>query len=146
MIPHSKRKIIFRRDGGKCIYCHRKLGRRHFTVDHIHPKSKGGSSEESNLVLSCHDCNQKKGNNRLSNREMERVLNLVRINTLGSSVPIDDMARTFIEGARRNENHRCIDITPVPSERFGKPPVLGDVSNPRGSWKPGNEMERLFDS
>lgn len=115
-------------------------------MDHIHPKSKGGSSEESNLVSSCRDCNQKKSNNRLSNREMERVLNLVRINTLGLSVPIDDMARTFIEGARRNENHRCIDITPVPSERFGKPPIFGNVPNPGGIWEPRNEMERLFDS
>lgn len=33
-----------------------------FEVDHIHPKSKGGSNRVSNLTLACHDCNQVKGN------------------------------------------------------------------------------------
>ena len=34
----------------------------HFEIDHIHPRSKGGSDRVSNLTLACHDCNQKKGN------------------------------------------------------------------------------------
>ncbi|MGK7880039.1 MAG: HNH endonuclease, partial [Crocosphaera sp.] len=33
-----------------------------FEVDHIHPRSKGGSDRVSNLTLACHDCNQAKGN------------------------------------------------------------------------------------
>ncbi len=31
-------------------------------VEHIHPKSKGGSDRVSNLTLACHTCNQAKGN------------------------------------------------------------------------------------
>ncbi|PPT09405.1 HNH endonuclease [Geitlerinema sp. FC II] len=31
-------------------------------VEHIHPKSKGGSDRVSNLTLSCRPCNQSKGN------------------------------------------------------------------------------------
>ncbi len=31
-------------------------------VEHITPKSRGGSNRVSNLTISCHNCNQKKGN------------------------------------------------------------------------------------
>ena len=31
-------------------------------VEHMIPKSRGGSNRASNLVLACHDCNQRKGN------------------------------------------------------------------------------------
>ena len=31
-------------------------------IDHVVPRSKGGSDRVSNLVLACHDCNQHKGN------------------------------------------------------------------------------------
>ncbi|WP_017658844.1 HNH endonuclease, partial [Baaleninema simplex] len=31
-------------------------------VEHIHPKSQGGSDRVSNLTLACHTCNQAKGN------------------------------------------------------------------------------------
>ena len=33
-----------------------------FEIDHIHPRSKGGSHRVSNLALACRTCNQKKGN------------------------------------------------------------------------------------
>jgi HNH endonuclease len=33
-----------------------------FEVDHVIPRSRGGSNRISNLVLSCHDCNATKGN------------------------------------------------------------------------------------
>ena len=35
-------------------------------VEHICPKSKGGTDRVSNLCLSCHKCNQKKGNKDIS--------------------------------------------------------------------------------
>jgi 5-methylcytosine-specific restriction endonuclease McrA len=38
-----------------------------FEVDHIHPRSKGGSDRVSNLTLACHDCNQAKGNQDIKN-------------------------------------------------------------------------------
>jgi 5-methylcytosine-specific restriction endonuclease McrA len=43
----------------RCAYC----GRTNvpFEIDHMHPRSRGGSKRVSNLVLACHECNQAKG-------------------------------------------------------------------------------------
>jgi hypothetical protein len=43
-----------------CAYCGKTAPR--WEVDHILPRSRGGSNRPSNLVLSCHDCNQTKDN------------------------------------------------------------------------------------
>ena len=42
-----------------CIYCNAK--NTPFEVEHLVPRSKGGSNRISNLGLACHCCNQKKG-------------------------------------------------------------------------------------
>lgn len=43
----------------RCAYCGKTATR--WEVDHIIPHSRGGSNRVSNLALSCHDCNQEKG-------------------------------------------------------------------------------------
>lgn len=45
-----------------CQYCGRKAPEIQFHIDHIFPKSKGGKSEENNLILACDECNIGKGN------------------------------------------------------------------------------------
>ena len=44
--------------GGLCAYCR---CNRATTLDHLKPKSRGGSSLRSNLIPACHDCNHSKG-------------------------------------------------------------------------------------
>jgi hypothetical protein len=44
----------------RCAYCRKRDGP--FEIDHQFPRSRGGSSRASNLVLSCHACNVTKGN------------------------------------------------------------------------------------
>jgi hypothetical protein len=44
--------------GGLCAYCR---CNRATTLDHLKPKSKGGSSLRSNLIPACQDCNHSKG-------------------------------------------------------------------------------------
>ena len=56
------RKNIFIRDKGKCQYCNKNLSYNSSTIDHVIPRSKGGSSMWNNLVLCCGPCNIKKGN------------------------------------------------------------------------------------
>lgn len=60
------RKLI-ERDGEFCVYCGVKMflktriGEPKATLDHIIPKSKGGTDALENLVLACAPCNNKKG-------------------------------------------------------------------------------------
>lgn len=58
--PLSK-KNLFLRDTGMCQYCSKKLTLKTCTVDHILPKSRGGTNIWENVVLACTKCNQKKG-------------------------------------------------------------------------------------
>lgn len=55
------REYLSEKFGHKCCYCGKSEGEgRRFEVEHIVPKSRGGSNRISNLAWSCHDCNQKK--------------------------------------------------------------------------------------
>ena len=49
----------------RCPYCETKLSFDQSHVDHIHPVSKGGLSEDDNLVLVCASCNTSKGKKTL---------------------------------------------------------------------------------
>ena len=57
---YEVREYLLEKWGQQCAYCdaeHVPL-----TIDHIHPKSLGGSDRVSNLTLACRDCNQRKSN------------------------------------------------------------------------------------
>jgi len=49
----------------RCPYCEQKLSFERSHVDHIQPVSKGGYSEDDNLVLVCAPCNSAKSNKTL---------------------------------------------------------------------------------
>lgn len=54
-------KIFVRaRDKYTCVYCGKIMPDR-LEIDHVVPRSRGGSNTPSNLVAACHDCNQEKG-------------------------------------------------------------------------------------
>jgi 5-methylcytosine-specific restriction endonuclease McrA len=55
------RRTLWLRDGGCCQYCGVNMGVKSYEMEHILPKSRGGVSSWSNLVVSCPKCNQKKG-------------------------------------------------------------------------------------
>lgn len=51
---------VVRRDNSICQVCGKALKDEEIELDHIIPVSKGGSSEESNLRVTCKQCNRKK--------------------------------------------------------------------------------------
>jgi hypothetical protein len=59
-ISFSTMMRIVRRDNYQCQHCHTQLHDNEVEFDHIIPVSKGGSSEEHNLRLTCFKCNRDK--------------------------------------------------------------------------------------
>jgi 5-methylcytosine-specific restriction endonuclease McrA len=58
----KQRFRIFVRDGFRCQYCAKRLVPAQLTLDHIMPRSRGGTDDPENLAASCIPCNQRKGN------------------------------------------------------------------------------------
>jgi len=56
---YEVREYLLDKWGRKCVYCNKK--NIPLEVEHIIPKSRGGSSRVSNLIISCRKCNLKKG-------------------------------------------------------------------------------------
>jgi 5-methylcytosine-specific restriction endonuclease McrA len=54
------RKAVLARDSYTCQYCGRETSG--LTVDHVIPRSRGGTSAWDNIVAACAPCNRKKGN------------------------------------------------------------------------------------
>ena len=58
LYQNKLRNFIFSRSGGKCVYC----GAKATEIDHVIPRSNGGTDSTYNLVASCRSCNKKKSN------------------------------------------------------------------------------------
>ncbi|MBC7660043.1 MAG: HNH endonuclease [Chitinophagaceae bacterium] len=65
------RQNVFKRDKYVCQYCSKKLSEKHATIDHIIPRSKGGSDTWENTVCCCVSCNSKKGSRTLEESQMK---------------------------------------------------------------------------
>ncbi|HUO05286.1 MAG TPA: HNH endonuclease [Candidatus Binataceae bacterium] len=52
---------IFARDNNTCQYCNKRMARTELNLDHVVPRSRGGTSTWENIVCSCHYCNRRKG-------------------------------------------------------------------------------------
>ncbi|MGV7219943.1 MAG: HNH endonuclease [Nitrospinales bacterium] len=47
-------------DKGECHYCGNKFPREEFTMDHVVPLSRGGTSTKGNIAVCCKECNNQK--------------------------------------------------------------------------------------
>lgn len=76
-LPHRKvpstRASVMLRDAYTCQYCGEAPGRQYLTVDHVVPRSRGGTHEWDNLVTACTRCNQKKGSLSPEEAKMELI-------------------------------------------------------------------------
>ncbi len=57
-LPSVSRRELLRRDGHRCQYCG---SNRQLTIDHIIPRSRGGTHTWDNVAIACETCNHKKG-------------------------------------------------------------------------------------
>lgn len=73
----------------QCVYCQKKDTP--LEIDHLVPRSKGGSNRISNLTLACHACNQKKGNLSLKEFLKTKPQQLEKLLAI-SQAPLKDAA------------------------------------------------------
>lgn len=64
------RKSRFLKQGGLCFYCEDWMPLTRINVEHIVPRSRGGSNKPENLVLSCSPCNKDKGSRMLTEEQI----------------------------------------------------------------------------
>jgi 5-methylcytosine-specific restriction endonuclease McrA len=67
-IPPVNRREVLRRDKYQCQYCG---SRKHLTLDHVIPRSKGGAHSWDNVVTACEACNSRKGDRLLADTGMK---------------------------------------------------------------------------
>lgn len=96
--------------GRKCAYCG--VENVPFEIEHILARSKGGSNRVSNLCLSCHTCNQDKGNKPVEEFLKKKPEVLKRI-LAQAKAPLKDAAAV---NATRWELYRRLQSTGLPVE------------------------------
>jgi len=68
---YADRWTLYARDRHMCAYCGEVFTSSNLTIDHVHPKSKGGSNMWVNCVTACKRCNHYKGDRLLKDAGME---------------------------------------------------------------------------
>ena len=93
------RKIVA--DPPDCPYCLKKIHYKEISIDHIEARSRGGSSEPSNLVMTCRRCNTAKGD--LSGVEFRALMEFLNAQ---SAVMRDSILSRLIAGGARYGRRR----------------------------------------
>lgn len=57
----ADRMTLYARDWHICAYCGDEFSTSQLTIDHVMPKSRGGSNQWTNCVTACRPCNHRKG-------------------------------------------------------------------------------------
>lgn len=104
------REYLLQKWGRKCAYCG--VENTPLEIEHIQPKSRGGSDRVSNLTLACHTCNQRKGNLALQNF-LKGKPDLVKQILSQAKAPLKDAAAVNIT---RWELFRRLQETGLPVE------------------------------
>jgi 5-methylcytosine-specific restriction endonuclease McrA len=86
---YELREYLLEKWGGKCAYCDAQDVP--LEIDHIHPRSKGGSDRVSNLTLACRPCNQRKANRDVADFLAKDPKRLARIDAKAKA-PLRDAA------------------------------------------------------
>lgn len=104
------KEYLLQKWGRKCAYCG--IENVPLEIEHILAKSKGGSNRVSNLCLSCHSCNQAKGNKSVEDFLKKKPEVLKRI-LAQAKAPLKDAAAV---NATRWELYRRLQLAGLPVE------------------------------
>jgi 5-methylcytosine-specific restriction endonuclease McrA len=98
-IPHRlalpvSRRTVLARDQYTCQYCGTQPGRALLTIDHVIPRSRGGTTCWENVVTACGPCNRRKG---------DRTPDEAQMPVLKSPRRPRYLALTLLEGSSAHE-------------------------------------------
>ena len=110
--------------GGLCAYCR---CNRADTLDHIKPKSNGGSSLRSNLIPACRECNHSKGSQAwLVWFQEQHFYNEVAKELIEEWITNKRFLEEESDGIAANSRAKvCIDPSPLRSGE-NEPPCFGE--------------------
>lgn len=80
--PPLNRSNILARDNFQCQYCLKDLSFSEATLDHVVPRSQGGTTRWDNVVCCCKRCNKKKGGRTPQEAGMQLLRKPVRADWL----------------------------------------------------------------
>jgi Restriction endonuclease len=98
------KSYLFKKCNGRCIYC----GNKAEEIEHIIPKSKGGTNSPYNLVIACKKCNKLKGKSSL--KEFGELMNKDYSHLEPKKLPRD---ASIVQAAR---NYMVKEITKLVSD------------------------------
>lgn len=110
LLGYEGREYLLENWGRKCVYC----GKENVSIEieHIVPKSKGGSDRVSNLTLACDLCNDKKGNRDVReflSHDPKRLSHILA----QAKAPLKDAAAV---NTTRNALYRALSSAELPIE------------------------------
>ena len=149
LFEYEVREYVFAKWGHQCQYCDAKDVV--LNLDHIHPKSRGGSNRASNLIPSCVPCNEDKDNRLLTEFLAKDPVRLAYI----QSQQTKSLAAASAVNSTRNRLVVVLKATGLPVEigtggqtkwnrhRFGVPKThsadaacVGDINTVAGASMP----------
>ena len=98
------KSYLFKKCNGRCVYC----GNKAEEIEHIIPKSKGGTNSPYNLVIACKKCNKLKGKSSL--KEFGELMNKDYSHLEPKKLPRD---ASIVQAAR---NYMVKEITKLVSD------------------------------
>lgn len=105
---YQVREYLLEKWGRECTYCEKTDVP--LQVEHIEPKSKGGSDRVSNLCLACEKCNQKKGSKSIE-EFLKRKPNLLKRIKAQQKKPLKDAAAV---NSTRNKLVKVLESQKLP--------------------------------
>lgn len=94
-------KAVFFRDKGKCQYTGKKLDLENASMDHVHPRGRGGAHVWTNVLLADKEVNRQKGDKLNSEAGLKPLSKPVK-------PPDIDICLTIQEARHRDWNHFLI--------------------------------------
>ena len=85
----------------KCAYCG---SDKELTIDHIKPRSKGGTDVTKNVVCACHDCNQDKAHTPMEDWYLsQEFFDVDRYERIKNWMKPEDPTNLYRYGSRTNK-------------------------------------------